>query len=85
MYTGGQSLSALGYEYLELAAQVRLAIKALEGRLPELEPSEVAAAREDLRIMGGMLRDLREVAGYAIHYRERGYCRNGMCAAWPGI
>jgi len=77
------SLKVLGYGYLEQAARVRLAIGELRARLPELDGAEAAMARDELRIMAAMLRDLREVAGYAIHYRDRSYCRNGMCAAWP--
>ena len=69
-------LERLGMEYLETAARVSLALKrARAGDGPE--------AREERRILAGMLRELREVGGYAIHYRERGYCRNGIGAAWP--
>lgn len=78
------SLQMLGFSYLEQAARVRLSMRALEVRLPELKGVEAAVARDELRIMAGMLRDLREVGGYAIHYRDRRFCRNGMCAAWPG-
>lgn len=74
-------LRELGLSYLSTAAGLSLAIQARE-RLLEEDPARGELV-EELRLLRSMRKDVREVGSYALHYRDRSYCRNGMCAAWP--
>ena len=74
-------LEALGLACLRQAAVVTLAIRRREEAL-KADPDQPELA-DELRILRAMQKELREVGSYARHYRDRGYCRCGICAAWP--
>ena len=74
-------LEELGMSYLSTAAALSLAIRERQRVLKE-DPARGDLTVE-LRLLRAMRKDAREVGSYALHYRDRSYCRNGMCAAWP--
>ncbi len=74
-------LRELGMSYLFTAAALSLAIQEREQLLRE-DPARGDLTVE-LRLLRAMRKDVREVGSYALHYRDRSFCRNGMCAAWP--